>query len=472
MLRCVSQGPGRRHRRLGHAAAALVFAAAGLASGGGVAQERIAVWFPRATYPAEDHALQEVIRRFEAKTGVKVDLVRHSPEEMIAKSAAAVAAGSPPEVGFGFAYDFRLTGKWAFEGRLANLDDVIEPLAGQFLPGPLATTRLRDGKTGRVGYYAAPVQMQLAHIHYWIDMVEAAGFKESDIPNDWKGFWSFWCDKLQPALRARGERVYGIGHPAGARGTDTIFGFHVFMYAHEAEIVDVEGRFVLDQPKNRAALSRALADYAGIVAKGCSPASSLGWGDVENNLQFATRAVAMTHNSTLSIPVAQLDTTNRAAATPEQRETARVNYHERIRTRGFPAKPGGGKLPSLAAVKTAVVFADSRNAQGGKAFLALFLEEERLQRFVEASAGRWVPVTKRASVAPFWTDGKDPHRKAVQQQVAEGLVFFPLVRDWRLTIADTENVWARAVARVAKGDATPEAAADEIVERLRQILAR
>lgn len=468
----VSRGLGRRRCRPRYAAALLVLAAAGLTSGGAVAQERIAVWFPRATYPAEDQALQEVIRRFEAKTDVKVDLVRHSPEEMIAKSAAAVAAGTPPEVGFGFAYDLRLTGKWAFEGRLANLDDVIEPLAGQFLPGPLATTRLRDGKTGRVGYYAAPVQMQVAHVHYWIDMVEAAGIKESDIPNDWKGFWSFWCDKLQPALRAKGERVYGIGHPAGARSTDTIFGFHMFMYAHEVEIVDVEGRFVLEQPNNRAALARALADYAGILARDCSPASSMSWGDVENNLQFAARAVAMTHNATLSIPVAQLDTTNRAAATPESRETARVNYHERIRTRGFPAKPGGGKLPSLAAVKTAVVFADSRNARRGKEFLALFLEEERLQRFVEASAGRWVPVTKRASVAPFWTDGKDPHRKAVQQQVAEGLVFFPFVRDWRLTIADTENLWASAIARVAKGEATPEAAAGEIVERLKQILAR
>jgi multiple sugar transport system substrate-binding protein len=460
-----------RCRHLRRVAAVLALAVGTLGAGAGIAQPRITVWFPRATYPAEDQALQEVVRSFEAKSGVKVDLVRHSPAEIVAKSVAAVAAGNPPEVGFGFAYDFSVTGKWAFEGRLANLDEVIEPIAGQFLPGPLATTRLLNGKTGRVAYYAAPVQMQLAHIHYWADLVEAAGFRESDIPNDWNRFWAFWCDKLQPAQRAQGSRVYGIAHPAGAQGTDTLYSFHVFMNAHDVEVVDAEGKLVLDRPRNRAALARALADYASIVAKGCSPASSLSWGDVENNLQFASRSVAMTHNATLSIPVAQLDTINRATSTPEQREAARVNYHERIRTRGFPAKPGGGKLPSLAAVKTAVVFADAKNPQQGKAFLAFFLEEERLQAFVEASAGRWVPVTKRASVAPFWTDGKDPHRKAVQQQVSEGLAFFPFVRNWRLTIANAENVWARAIARIVKDGATPEAAADELIERLKRIVA-
>jgi multiple sugar transport system substrate-binding protein len=437
-----------------------------------VAQQTITVWFTKAFYPAEDQALQEVIKKFEAKTGVKVDLSLYSPEDIVTKSVAAVEAGNPPDVGFGLTYDFRVTGKWAFEGKLEDLSDIIKPIEAQFLPGPLSTTRLTNGKTGQKSYYAAPLEMQLMHINYWIDMVQDAGFKESDIPNTWKGFWEFWCDKLQPAARKKtGQRIYAIGHPASVQASDTFYSFHMFMNAYDVQVVDENGKLVLDQAKNKAGLVKALADYADIVKKGCSPASSVNWGDVDNNLNFANKTTVMTHNATISIPAAQFDTMNRATSTAEQKENARKNYYEKIRTRGFPDKPGGGKLPQLAAVKTAVVFADAKNKARGKEFLAFLLQEDNLQPYVEGSLGRWVPVTKRASVAPFWTDGKDPHRKAVQQQVSEGIVFFPFVYNWKFTVVNAENVWGRATARIAKDGVPPEKAADELIQRVKQILA-
>jgi multiple sugar transport system substrate-binding protein len=149
------------------------------ATGSAAAQQTITVWFTKAFYPAEEQALNEVIKKFEAKSGVKVDLSLYSPEDVVTKSVAAVEAGNPPDVGFGFTYDFRVTGKWAFEGKLENLDDVIKPIAAQFLPGPLSTTWLLNGKTNQRAYYAAPVEMQLMHINYWIDMLQDAGFKEA-----------------------------------------------------------------------------------------------------------------------------------------------------------------------------------------------------------------------------------------------------------------------------------------------------
>ena len=459
----------RFHRRVG---AALVASAALAFTGAAAAQQTLTVWFTKAFYPAEDQALQDVIKKFEAKTGVKVDLSLYSPEDIVTKSVAAVEAGNPPDVGFGLTYDFRVTGKWAYEGKLENLDDIIKPIASQFLPGPLSTTWLLNGKTGTKAYYAAPIEMQLMHIEYWIDMVQDAGFKESDIPNDWKGFWSFWCDKVQPALRAKGQRTYGIGHPASVQASDTFYSFHMFMNAYDVQVVDENGKLVLDQPKNRAGLVKALADYAEIVKKGCSPASSVNWGDVDNNLNFANKTTVMTHNATISIPAAQFDIMNRATSTAEQKETARKNYYEKIRTRGFPEKATGGNLPQLAAVKTAVIFTDAKNKARGKEFLGFFLQEDNLQTYVEGSLGRWVPVTKRASVAPFWTDGKDPHRKAVQQQVAQGLVFFPFVYNWKFTVVNAENVWGRATARIAKDGLSADKAADEMIARIKQILAQ
>jgi multiple sugar transport system substrate-binding protein len=163
---------------------------------------------------------------------------------------------------------------------------------------------------------------------------------------------------------------------------------------------------------------------------------------------------------------------NRATSTPEQKDIARKNYYQLIRTRGFPEKATGGPLPQLAAVKTAVIFTDAKNKARGKEFLAFLLQEENLTPFVEGSLGRWVPVTKRASVAPFWTDGKDPHRKAVQQQVSQGIVFFPFVYNWKFTIVNAENAWGRATARIAKDNLPPEKAADELITRIKQILAQ
>jgi multiple sugar transport system substrate-binding protein len=449
-------------------AAALAIAAV---TGAAQAQERLQVWFTKAFYPAEDKALKDAVEKFEKKTGVKVELSLFSPEDIVTKSVSAVEAGTPPDVGFGLTYDFRVTGKWAFEGKIEDLTDILTPLRDQYLPGPLSTTFLLNGKSGKKSYYAAPVEMQLMHINYWIDMLQDAGFKESDIPNGWKPFWDFWCDKVQSALRAKGQRVFGVGHPASVQASDTFYSFHMFMNAYNVQIVDDDGNLLLDKPENKAGLAKAIADYAKIVSRGCSPASAVNWGDADNNINFANKTTVLTHNATISIPAAQFDAMNKPDATPEQKETAKKNYYERIRTRGFPDKPDGGKLPQLAAVKTAVVFANSKNKARAKEFLSFFLAEENLQPYVEGSLGRWVPVTKKAAAAPFWTDGSDPHRAAVQKQVQEGIVFFPFTKNWKFTIVNAENVWGRAVARVAKDGIKPEEAADELIVRVKQILA-
>jgi len=435
------------------------------------AQEKLQVWWTKAFYPSEDKALKDVVEKFQKKTGVTVDISLFSPEDVVTKSVSAVEAGTPPDVGFGLTYDFRVTGKWAFEGKLEDLTDVLTPLKDQYLPGPLSTTFLKNGKANKTAYYAVPVEMQLMHINYWIDMLADAGFKESDIPQGWKPFWDFWCDKVQGALRAKGQRVFGIGHPASVQASDTFYSFHMFMNAYNVQVVDDAGNLVLDKPENKAGLAKAIADYASIVSRGCSPASSVNWGDVDNNLNFANKTTVLTHNATISIPAAQFDTMNKAESTPEQKATAKTNYYEKIRTRGFPDKPNGGKLPQLAAVKTAVVFADSKNKARAKEFLAFFLAEENLTPYVEGSLGRWVPVMKKASTAAFWTDGKDPHRAAVQKQVAEGIVFFPFTKNWKFTVINAENVWGRATARVAKDGIKPEEAAEELIGRVKQILA-
>ena len=162
------------------------------------------------------------------------------------------------------------------------------------------------------------------HIQYWVDMLETAGFKETDIPTDWNGYWSFWCDKVQPAYRkATGKRVYGIGHPMGVDSADSRGVFLHFMDAYNVKLVDEDGRFVVDNPKVKQGLIQALTDYTDVYVKGCTPRSSTGWKDPDNNVAFHNKTTVMTSNPTLSIATKHLDDANNEYLPADQRVLAK-----------------------------------------------------------------------------------------------------------------------------------------------------
>ena len=105
----------------------------------GFAQEKLAVWWVKGFYKAEDEALFAAITKFEARTGVKVDLSQYAAEDMIPKTVAALDAGSPPDIAY--SYDVRIAAKWAFDGKLEDISDVIEPMKDRFLPATIDTTQ-------------------------------------------------------------------------------------------------------------------------------------------------------------------------------------------------------------------------------------------------------------------------------------------------------------------------------------------
>ncbi len=172
------------------------------------------------------------------------------------------------------------------------------------------------------------------HINYWKDMLAEAGFKASDIPKDWKGFWNFWCDKVQPAARkATGKRSLRRRQPDGRGfGTDSFYSFHQFMLAY-----NVQARRRRRQGRPRRAevqggLVSALKDYTGLLTRGCTPPSSTSWKDPDNNVNFHNKTTVGTHNATISIPAKWLDDSNNAALTADQRATAKKNYEDLIAT--------------------------------------------------------------------------------------------------------------------------------------------
>lgn len=74
---------------------------------------------------------------------------------------------------------------------------------------------------------------------------------------------------------------------------------------------------------------------------------------------------------------------------------------------------------------------------------------------------------------PFWLDTSDPHRMASVMQVAAR----PLAHDyaqssgnWRYNLIHQENVWGKAIHRVATDGISPEQAVDEAIARIKEIL--
>ncbi|WP_395703608.1 ABC transporter substrate-binding protein [Aquabacterium sp.] len=440
-----------------------------LAAGPALAQEKLTVWWVKGFYKAEDDALFAAIKKFEEKNkGIKVELSQYPVQDTIPKTVSALDSGSPPDVAYSDVYDFQVTAKWAYDGKLEDISSVIDPLRSKFEPAALSTTFLYNNATQSRAYYAFPIKQQTMHIQYWKDMLADAGFKESDIPKTWKEYWSFWCDKVQPAYRQKtGNRAYGTGFPMGVDSSDSFYSFLTFADAYNVKLVNDSGKLLVDDPAVRQGLIGAMTDYTAVYGKGCTPPSSTSWKDPDNNVAFHNKTTVMTHNATISIAAKWLDDMDNTALTEAQRATAKKNYTELIATAGFPSKPDGSKMIYRAAVKTGVIFKDAKNKAAAKKFVAFLLEEANLQPYVEGSLGRWFPVLKASQQSPFWK--ADPHRLAVYNQFMAGTTPFEFTKNYKFTVLNNENVWAKAMNRILNEKVPVDKAVDEMIARIKQV---
>src|SRR5437870_9695048 len=239
------------------------------------------------------------------------------------------------------------------------------------------------------------------------------------------------------------------------------------MDAYNVKVVDDDGRLTVDKPEVRKGLVAAVSDYASTIEKGCTPPSAVNWKDPDNNVAFHNKQIMMTHNATISIAAKWLDDSNNDKLTPEQRAEAKKNYSELIATAGFPNKPDGKPMVYRSAVKVGVVFANAKNKKRAKEFVQFMLQDENLTPYVEGALGRWYPVTKKAQDAPFWS--ADRHRKSVHDQFKAGTVSFEFTKNYKFTILNNENVWAKAMNRVASEKVPVEKAVDELIARIKQV---
>jgi multiple sugar transport system substrate-binding protein len=421
----------------------------------------LVVWWEEGVYPEEDEAVREIIAAFEQGTGKEVELVLGPQEELLGDLVAALEAGRRPPDFIFTVIDIPHYERWAYEGRLVDLTDAIEPLAALFERDALDSVTMIDAMTGRRGLYMLPVGLASHHVHAWKSLLERAGFTTADIPRDWEAFWSFWCDEVQPAVRAALGRddIWGIGLPMSVASVDTANGFWQFVSAYEANYVTRDGRLVIDDPEVRRKLIKVIESYTAIYRKGCTPPDSVMWDGYGNNQQFLAQTIVMTPNQTLS-------TVN--ALKRERPE----DYYKKAVTIDWPDGAYGQPLVIETFVNRAAVFRGGGHVATAKEFVRFLVGEGWLAHYLDFAGERMLPPMPALLQAPFWLDPSDPHRMRSAMQVLtqpRSYNYAVVSGDWRHS--EAYYAWPEAVQRVAADGISPEQAVDEAISRINQILA-
>jgi multiple sugar transport system substrate-binding protein len=422
----------------------------------------LVVWWEEGYYPEEDEAVAETIAAFESASGNQVELVHYSNEELPQKLVAALDAHHPPDFAFGL-WLSEYSAKWAFEDRLVDLSDVVGSFSDLFDPDALNWVTLLNSRTQRRTLYALPIARSSNHLHVWKSLLARAGFTLADIPRSWEAFWSFWCDEVQPSIRSALGRddIWGVGLPmAGAPG-DTGIEWRQFVAVYDADYVTRDGRLVIDDPKIRRRLIKAIDSYTAIYRKGCTPPDSVSWTGLSNNEAFLAQTVVMTPNLTLSIPNAL------KSDRPD-------DYFEKVATIEWPLGPLGEPFPIVGDLFPAVVFKEGGNTAAAKEFVRFLVAEGWLMHYLNFSGERFLPSVSTLLDKSFWLDSSDPHRMAAVMQVSSRPLlhnYGTATGNWRHEIVEAEFVWEKAIHRIVAEGIRPEQAVDEAIVRIKEILA-
>lgn len=425
------------------------------AVGPAMAQDKLVIWWNKSFVPQQDDAMKEIVQKWEKKTGKQADLSFFALPDHPAKVLAAFDSKIVPDVDFGQIVNVQ-TGTFAFQDKLLEISDVLNPIRSRFTDGALRSCDHLNGKTGKRGTYAFPIMQHGVNIHYWLDMLQAAGFKESDIPKQWKPFWEFWGE-VQKRLRAKGERVYGIGITYSVESTDSWQQFYHFMEAHRTRLLNDDGKLQVNDPKVRQAVIETLDDFTRPYKAKNVPPGAISWKDIDNNLNFNNRQVVMVINPTLSIPGSFFGKND-------------DYYYNKIRTLRWPTAPDGKDFTLRVSVHNGFIPKDAKNKEAAKDFVRFLLEPENLDLFTKASNGAFFPVLKESLKDPFFVSA-DPHRAAVYKNFTDNPTRpYDVVINRKFIPVETENLFGRACGRVLSENWTAAKAVDEMFTRMKQLV--
>ena len=418
------------------------------------------IWWDKGYYPEEDEALRAVVSNWEQETGNQAKISFYTNDELFLKTERAIQAGNPPDVLMNDAADRLLSPGLAWEGKLADVSDVIEPIKDFYSDTVLATTYFYNHREKKRSYYAIPIHIGIPHIFYWRDLLQQAGKSDGDLPQDWDTFWQFW-QQVQDKLATQDEspKIYGIGLPMSVEAADTDDIFEQIIEAYDVEILDKEGQLQVDNPQVRQGIIDCINWYTQFYSQGYVPPEAVRWLNPDNNRSFINHLVVMTPNQSLSIPAAV-------------KQNEEIYYHQMVTTR-YPDKPSGKPMRYIAMIRQAIVLADSDNQKLAKNFLAYLNQPEVISKYIKAARGRYLPVNKKVLADPFWTDPADPHISTAVQPFLRGDIRLPYtVLNPAYSLVLKDSIWGKAITKVVLDKISAEQAADEAIAQIKEIFAQ
>ena len=220
----------------------------------------LVVWWKQGFYPQADEAVREIVAAFEQETGKQVELVQPTEDEIMKQAESALQAGAPPDFLFSARIETSARAGLMTTGSSTSRG-VLGPVLNLFDADTIEVSTLLDGKTGRRGLYALPMGRISNHVHVWNSLLERAGFTLADIPREWEAFWSFWCDRVQPAVRkAIGrEDIWAVGLAMSIAATiDTDIAAHAVPAGVPGILAEPGPAVQVDDPKVREGMVRAM----------------------------------------------------------------------------------------------------------------------------------------------------------------------------------------------------------------------
>jgi multiple sugar transport system substrate-binding protein len=430
--------------------------------------ETFRIWWPQGFLAEENTLITQIVDGWQQESGLKASITLIPANLLDSEVTKAVEAGTPPDLLYSTTADTNLFPKLAWKNQLADLSDVITPIKDTYQPTALQTVNYQNGATKKRSYYAAPIGQQTVHVFYWRNLLEESGFKDADIPKDWDQYWQFW-QTVQQNLRSRRnvENIYSLGLPMSDIGTDTFLGFEEFLEAYDVKILDDQGNLSIDNPANRGKIIQALTRYTDFYKNGFVPPSAIEWSDSGNNISFLESQSIMTVNSTLSIPLTQKLPKN------AYNESSLDLYFKRIATAGLPNRPDGSVLKSILGIKQIVIFDKSKYKKEAKSFIKYFLKPEVLGKFIkEGSKGRMIPVMPQLLEDNFWREN-DPHFNSVINQLLNqpSRPSYEAINPAYSVVLE-QNIWAKAIVRVIRNQASVEQSADQAIANIKDIFAK